>query len=596
MITYITENSQLTDNLSKIGSLKRFSLDTETTGIDPYSSKILLFQIGDLDNQFIIDCRKVNIEPLRKIIENETIIGTNLKFDYKHIKHNYNIEIENPIDCFLIEKIIMSGKVHPRASGYFALDDMVKKYCGVEIDKEIRVSFSKMNINNDFTEEQLKYACDDIIWNLKVYDRQREIIDRLNIQNTVDLECRSLPAFGDIEYNGFYLDKEEWMNQYNNIIKENTEIEPLVRSLLVKGQSNLFGECSINLNSDSQLLKTIQKAGYKIPNTKEQTLLFLPEELHKPLIKFKKIQKALNSFGEAYLDYINNVTGRIHADINQIGAASGRSAFGKPNLQQIKKEPEYRSCFRAQNEGSKIITTDYSGQELRIIAEISREPKWVEILNDPSQDLHTYVASLLFNIPIDEVTKPVRTVGKNLDFGVAYGCKEHKVMMFYQQVGLECDIDKASNTLNKFFTLFPLVVGTLDNIAKRAAIEGRVDSLGGRPRFFDIESSRDLSLSVRDRNNIISKIEREGRNHSIQSSGADQLKLACALLRDRIKKHQLKLKQVHIVHDETVNESLEDHEHNQYHIERAMLMAQEYYQELIPAAVEGVISDVWSKA
>lgn len=601
-MNYITTNTQLQDMIPKLGEMKEFTLDLETSGFDPYTNKVLLFQVGNDEIQWVIDTRKVDPTPLKPIIEDKSykVIGQNLKFDYKFLKHQFNIELENVGDIFLTEKIFKAGVVHMKAPGHFALDDMVKKYCGVQLedkDEGVRRTFIGMK-DEEFSKEQLKYAADDIIWTHRVHNEQQKFIDKQNLQSTINLENGCLPAFSDLEYNGFYLDREEWLKVLDDTRKEYDKYDGILREMFAPVDQNLFGECDINFKSSADTISALSKLGYDIDSTKEQTLLKLPEEIGQPIIKLHKLHKAVDSFGEAYLDFINPVTNRVHANVNQIGAATGRVSFDRPNLQQIKKEVEYRGCFKAQEEGHQLITTDYAGQELRIITEICQEPKWVEILNDPSQDLHKYVATILFDIPLEKVTKPIRDIAKNLNFGVAYGAKAQKIMMFYNQAGIECDIVKAERVLSEFTSQFPRVVGSLDLIANNAVTSGEARTLGGRPRFYSVEqllSKMDGGDTFHNRRRATASVQRESRNSVVQGSGADMLKMACKIIRDRIKKYDLSMKLVHLVHDETVVESFKDHEQNQWHVEKSMKLAQEHFQSLVPAEVDGFIGSVWTK-
>ena len=119
-------------------SKKILGVDTETEGLDFTCKKMIMFQIGDEDTQFVIDTRTVSIEPLREVLESKEIIKIfhNAKFDYKFIKKWSNITCEGIYDTFLTELVISCGK----SLGY-GLKDLCKRYLNVELNKDVRNQF-----------------------------------------------------------------------------------------------------------------------------------------------------------------------------------------------------------------------------------------------------------------------------------------------------------------------------------------------------------------------------------------------------------------------------------------------------------------------
>ncbi|MCJ7696440.1 MAG: DNA polymerase, partial [Anaerolineaceae bacterium] len=105
----------------------------------------------------------------------------------------------------------------------------------------------------------------------------------------------------------------------------------------------------------------------------------------------------MNTFLEKLPKYINPATNRIQADFNQQGTLVGRFSCSKPNLQQLPRDIRIRRLFKG-NYGSTIITADYGQMELRILAEVSQEPKMIELFKKDG-DLHKLTSSLIFNKP-----------------------------------------------------------------------------------------------------------------------------------------------------------------------------------------------------
>ena len=133
MLTSLAYKLATIDNVVKYCQDKPvLGVDTETEGMDFTCKKVVMFQIGDHDNQFVIDTRTDDIEPLRDILESKEIIKIfhNAKFDYKFIRKSFDIKCEGIYDTFLVERIISCGK----KLGY-GLKDVCKRYLNVELNK-----------------------------------------------------------------------------------------------------------------------------------------------------------------------------------------------------------------------------------------------------------------------------------------------------------------------------------------------------------------------------------------------------------------------------------------------------------------------------
>ena len=182
-------------------------VDTETEGMDFTCKKMIMFQIGDCDKQFVIDTRHISIEPLREILESKKIIKIlhNAKFDYKFIKKWANIEINGIYDTFLTERVLHCGKKDIR----YGLKHLVKKYFDKDLDKETRNKFVKLD-GSPYTDRQIKYGAEDVEYLIKIKNLQEPKIKEHKLNDVVDLENKAVLAFADMEYNGLDLDTEKW--------------------------------------------------------------------------------------------------------------------------------------------------------------------------------------------------------------------------------------------------------------------------------------------------------------------------------------------------------------------------------------------------
>ena len=134
-------------------SKKVLGVDTETEGFDFTCKKMIMFQIGDKDRQYVVDTRTVDISPLREILESNDIIKVlhNAKFDYKFIKKWAGISLEKIYDTFLVERVINCGK---QDYGY-SLARCTERYLGHTLDKETRNRFVNLK-GKPYTIDQIR--------------------------------------------------------------------------------------------------------------------------------------------------------------------------------------------------------------------------------------------------------------------------------------------------------------------------------------------------------------------------------------------------------------------------------------------------------
>jgi DNA polymerase I-like protein with 3'-5' exonuclease and polymerase domains len=349
-------------------------------------------------------------------------------------------------------------------------------------------------------------------------------------------------------------------------------------------QGSLFGgptRVDLNIDSHVQLTKALKRRGIEVPDGTRNWKLQPLAEKHieiKTLLEYRTVQKALTSYGENILNEISPVTGRIHADFRQIGAPTGRFACTNPNIQQVPHSIEYRRCFRAP-EGRKLIISDYSQIELRILADFTNDQGFIDAFNSGA-DLHKVTAAQVFNTPLESVTKVQRDFAKRLNFGVVYGIGAQR---FSMMTGLT--LSDAEDILRRYFATYRQLDTWLRDAAQRAVRERTARTASGRlARFrFDPEDRQAMSLA-----------QRNGKNTPIQGSSADILKRALRLLHDELRDTSACI--INIVHDEIVVEAdANETEAIAKKVEDAMCKAGEEYVKKVPVKVETEVADEWVK-
>jgi len=543
---FIDTQSGLQKHLSNLFDLKYFGFDTETTGLDCHRDKLQLVQLGTKEEQWIIDARKVDIQPLKPLFENRNVAkyGANLSFDYKFLRKQ-GIRLENCVDVMIADLLIFAGKIRVQGGGNYTLETIAERHCNIRMNKNIRESF--LIHKGDFSYEQLEYAADDVIVPLKIYEQQHSLLLNAGLMPTAKLEWACVPVFGDIEYNGMYLNKEKWQQLIEHNISEYKNFRQQTKDLIRPfWDLNLMGEVDIQLSSKDQMLWAVRKMGYNVPDTREETLQkMLPKEHYDPIVKFREYETILNRYGENWFDAINPKTGRVHTGLFQLGTETGRPASRNPNLLNVKRENTYRNCFEAEN--GKIVTVDFEGQELRIMAEITREPAWVRAFAE-DLNVHKIVGKQMFRCEVGKSEDLVEVEGvkvkqvdlynitKNLNFGSAYGAGPSKLMTLFNKVGVPCTMERANQILNEYKENYATLNGVLDHIAEQTVEDGYSVSLGGRRRYFNVPKLDGYvgKEAYKEHMKRIGAVMREGRNHAIQGTGADELKRSLVILRDTI--------------------------------------------------------------
>ena len=582
---YLTSTADVEKIVPEIEAMPIIGVDTETTGLDPFESELLLVQLGNLHKQYVIDARNCSLEPLREILESRKVkVLHNAKFDYKMLKACASIRMENVVDTMLIEQVLRNGR---RAEGGNGLAAVVERYTRKKVSKEEQESF--INHTGEFTKAQLEYARRDVIYPIEVLHRQMPLVRKAGLEHTVKLECLAVTAIADIELNGVAVDQERWMSIAQEAQAKATEFhgkldEQFESYIEQTGEQVLFTAGRvINYDSDRQLRDALLHLGIEVDSTSKAVLASLEHPVGKVILEYRQHQKIVSTYGATFLEHVHRKTGRIHCDFRQLGAESGRLSSTKPNLQNIPSDSEFRSCFIA-GEGRKVITADYSGCELRILADMSQDDEFLRAFRN-DEDLHSLVATMMFKVPVNkDENKELRQAAKAINFGLAYGMSSKGLAA---QIG--CPDEEAEDLLDKYFEGFPKIASFLEQSGRLAVSRGYSTTIGGRRRWFDIS---DIDQDRRQRGSI----ERKGKNSPIQGTNADMIKLALYRLREELHNRDVDAALVNTVHDEIVVECEESIALEvQELVEKVMRAAGEYYVKSVPVDVESAIADCWSK-
>ena len=239
--------------------------------------------------------------------------------------------------------------------------------------------------------------------------------------------------------------------------------------------------------------------------------------------------------------------GRIHTTLNQTIAATGRLSSTEPNLQNIPIRTEegrqIREVFVVGEDYESLLTADYSQIEMRIMAHLSGDEGLIEAFRT-GEDLHNYVASRAFGVPIDEVDQELRRRVKAMSYGLAYGLSAYGLA---QQ--LRISAEEAKEQMDAYFARFGRVRDYLDEIVERARRDGYTSTILGRRRYLP-----DLTSDNRQRREMA---ERMALNAPIQGSAADIIKVAMLDVHRGLEAAGLRSRMLLQVHDELIFEVAE---------------------------------------
>src|SRR5947207_3038525 len=575
--------------VQSLSSHVAIGLDTETTDLDPYLARLRLIQLATSDGVYIVDFNHFAdgdpkqsdaLAPLRKLLTSPRPIkiAHNAKFDAKFIKHNLVVDIVGLFDTLLASQMVSAGDIEER----HGLEAIAARYLNESVDKSERLS----NWEFELSEAQLQYAARDAAVLIPLRERLIERIKSLDLIQCAQLEFECVMPVVDLELTGFFMHKQRWLEQLAVVEKRRAELANELQEMLGEGvaQASLFGppRANINLDSQQQVTEAMNRLGIPLPdstrNWKLQPLAAQYPVVAK-LLEYRTMQKALTSYGENMIEFINPRTGRLHADFRQIGAPTGRFACTNPNIQQVPHAVEYRRCFMGHPTGRTLVIADYSQIELRILAEFSGDQAFMDAFRSGA-DLHRVTAAQVFNVASDQVTRDQRDFAKRLNFGVVYGIGAQR---FSMMTGLS--VTEAEDVLRRYFATYRGLDRYLRESANRAVSEKQARTASGRLVRFNFDASDRQQISMTQRN---------GKNAPIQGTSADILKRALRLLKDDLRDTSAKI--VNIIHDEIVVEVDESEaESIAEKVERAMCAAGEEYLRTVLVKVESQIACEWAK-
>ena len=438
----------------------------------------------------------------------------------------------------------------------FALDDLSLRY----LKRELRADNpeqQQLSLLDDSLNEQ--GGVDDqavqtvILRASAVMDLADALDEELaRIDSSALLGNMELPvqrALAEMETAGIAVDLDllsELQSEFANLIRDAAEAAYAV----IGKQINLGSpkQLQVVLFEELEMPKTKRtKTGY---TTDADALQSLFDKTGHPFLQHMLAHRDATRLKVTVDGLLNSVAsdGRIHTTFNQTIAATGRLSSTEPNLQNIPIRTDAGRRIRdafvvgkgSQGDFAELMTADYSQIEMRIMAHLSQDEGLIEAFNT-GEDLHSFVASRAFNVPIDDVTPELRRRVKAMSYGLAYGLSAYGLA-----AQLKISTEEAKVQMEQYFARFGGVRDYLHEVVDQARKDGYTSTVLGRRRYLpELDSS---NRQVRE------AAERAALNAPIQGSAADIIKVAMINVDKALKDAGLKSRMLLQVHDELLFE------------------------------------------
>lgn len=532
---YIWDEAQAGE-LAALEEASILGVDTETAGkntLVTQQCRVRLLQVASHRDTFVIDMDKVDPWPwLKPMFLSEHVVKVfhNAKFDIKMLMYHYDLAPKNVFCTYLAAKLLaMGGRRHR-----FNLAELVRRYLDREMDKTEQTS----DFGGRLSENQIRYAGEDAEVLPLLHDAMAAQLSRNKLNKVSKLEFRTVVSVAGMELRGLHIDRERLLGVLDDLKVRASKLEDAVLDEL-RSPDALPGMNTLNIQAPEQVKEALADRGIVVEDTRDHRLRPLIGEYPflAQLLEHRHLQKIMNSAIRPLVDGILPETGRVHANYQQIASASGRFACSDPNVQQVPREKEVRSCVLPEP-GYLYVIADYSQVELRVAAGLSGDPIMIDAYSR-GQDLHRLTAALTMDKPIDEVTSEERQAAKAINFGLIYAMGARGLQASAKSsYGVDLSLEEATAFRDRYFDNYKGIAQWQKQSDREGRNKGFVRTAGGRIRAYMDEEIRVTELL----------------NVPVQGTAAEGLKCAMFLFWEKVIEDGLDATIVAVIHDEIIVE------------------------------------------
>ncbi|MBU46057.1 MAG: DNA polymerase I [Flavobacteriales bacterium] len=542
---FIEDIQETKDIIIEIRNHKEFSFQLITDTDNALTGKITGVAVSYLRNKsYYFPFNDSNKGLIRNLLNDETLklIGFDVKSAIK-ILNRHDIEIKGK----LFDVQIAHYLLHPDTRN--SLDIISENYLGIILTEKSSIlgkGKTKLLFSELKADLITNYACERSLSIFNLFKiLEKEMIESRVIDLFEKMELPLSEVLARMELEGIALD----VKMLDNLSVELTKKLEIITSTI----HNLAGT-KFNIASPKQmgeLLFEKMKLNKKPKKTKSGQYATSEEELLKlkgkhPIIEeiltFRGIKKLLSTYVDALPNLVNTETHRIHTTFNQSVASTGRLSSVNPNIQNIPIRTEIgmkvREAFVPRNNTFTLMSADYSQIELRIMASLSKDEGMLTAFNN-GIDIHSATAAKVYNVPVEEVDRIMRSNAKSVNFGIIYGISAFGLS---QNIGVSRK--EAGEIINNYFEQFPKVREYMQWSIDQARDKEYVETIMGRRRYLkNINAKNGMIRAMAERNAI---------NAPIQGSAADIIKIAMIEVDKEIVKRNMKSRMLLQVHDELI--------------------------------------------
>ena len=494
---------------------------------------------------------KFNKDLVKDIFENNEVlkVGHRIKKDYI-LLNQYGIKAQNMMYDAKIATYIINS-----TSNAYSLEEIARQYLDLDIteyikteEKEEQTSLFDMIPEENVEESKADYK--NALYAYVIGKSKDKIIEELKNIGSLELfneiEMPVAEILAEMQIEGIYLDQKELI-KYGETLKKHIEELRIDIYKLADEEFNINSTKQLGVILFEKLKLTPSKKTKSGYSTDVDALEKLKGDhpIIEKILEYRQIAKLNSTYVEGMIPFINTRTGRVHTFFHQTITATGRLSSTEPNLQNIPTRTELgkklRKVFKAE-EGKIFLDADYSQVELRVLAHMSNDQTMIEAFNSGA-DIHTISASQVFKVPVEEVSKQLRSKAKAVNFGIVYGISEFGLA---EQIDIKRN--EAKQYIEQYLETYHGIKEFMSDIVEDAKRKGYVSTEFGRRRYIPELSSN---------NYMVRKFgDRAAMNTPIQGTAADIMKIAMIKVYKELKERGLKSKIVLQIHDELLLEVL----------------------------------------
>jgi DNA polymerase-1 len=380
-------------------------------------------KVGGKTQCWAFDLRATGFDlgELGRVLNEKRLVCANACFDLLFLRRFCGVRADKVFDVLVAEKLMGNGASGSEQKGFFSLAPTLKRRMGVDLDKTEQTSDWG---SPTLTDEQFRYAVDDVRHLLDLAPIQIEEMERDKLAGVFNLEMRLIPVLVEMRAEGIKIDLE-------SLAKRTTELEvacgqswdSVLREFKARGFQNPF-----RFGQKAILLKALHSLGCHPntegkPSTNKDALAVESKKPNAPAVlglirEFRRFDSELKQARQ--IAELTDPDGRLRTNYRQMGAWTGRLSSAEPNLQNIQKEGSLRGIFTSDSEDRVLVVGDFVGMEMVAAGCIAGEKRLLEDIAS-GRDIHTRTASRLFEKAEEEVTKAERALGKLANFNLLYG-------------------------------------------------------------------------------------------------------------------------------------------------------------------------------